>query len=142
MRQNDAGYAIRKVKQLSWVDADNVFLMGLSQGGITAATFHSEHPAARVRARVVEGWTCHAGWEEYRGINAPETEPVLSLVGERDPWFQNAFNHGDCGTLLNSNNGSKSVVYRTGRLRDRHELLEDKSAQQTVLAFLRKHTLN
>lgn len=140
MRQNDAGYAISKAKQLTWVDKQNVFLMGLSQGGIATATFQSKDPAASVTARVVEGWTCHAGWKEYQGINAPITEPVLTLVGEGDPWFQQPFSRGDCGSFLNKSNGSQSVVYRTGRLRNRHELLESKEVQATVLKFLRKHT--
>ncbi len=30
MRQYDAGYAIEKAKALSWVDSNNVFLVGLS----------------------------------------------------------------------------------------------------------------
>jgi hypothetical protein len=140
MRQNDASYAIQMAKRLSWVSSKNVFLMGLSQGGIATATFTPKVPAEAVRARVVEGWTCHAGWKEYRGINAPDTEPVLTLVGEQDPWFQKPVSRGDCGEFLRRNNGSKSVVYRTGRLRSRHELLESKSVQEVVLEFLRKHT--
>lgn len=139
MRQFDAGNAIRKAKQLSWVDADNVFLMGLSQGGITTATFLSDDPAASVNARVVESWTCHAGWDEYRGINAPASEPVLTLVSERDPWFQTPATRGDCAEYLNSDNGSVSVVYRTDPLRTRHELLEADDPQETVLEFLRSH---
>lgn len=139
MRQNDAGYAISQAKKLSWVDSNNVFLMGLSQGGITTATFQSEDATTAVNARVVEGWTCHAGWEEYRGINAPKDEPVLTLVGEKDPWFQRPNSKGDCGEYLNKTNGSRSIVIRKGRLRNRHELLEDKKVQQEVLKFLRKH---
>ena len=42
MRQNDAGNAIEKAKNLAWVDENNMFLMGLSEGGITAATFFSK----------------------------------------------------------------------------------------------------
>ena len=139
MRQNDAGHAIVKAKELRWVDSDNIFLMGLSQGGITTATFKSKDPAAAVNARVVEGWTCHAGWKEYRGINAPVSEPVLTLVAENDPWFQRPFSRGDCGQFLNSNNGSKSVVYQSAPQRNRHELLEFKDVQQTVLKFLHRH---
>ncbi len=139
MRQYDAGYAIVQAKKLNWVDSNNVFLMGLSQGGITTATFHSDDPAASVNARIVEGWTCHAGWKEYRGINAPESEPVLTLVGENDPWFQKRWNRGDCGEYLSRTNGSFSVVYRTGKLRNRHELLESEQVQQLVLKFLKKH---
>ncbi len=139
MRQFDAGFAIENAKNLSWVDAKNVFLMGLSQGGITTATFRSDDPTSAVNARVVEGWTCHAGWEEYRGVNAPEGEPVLTLVGERDPWFQRPATAGDCGSFLNTKNGSRSVVFRQGPLRARHELFETDEVKQTVLKFLRDH---
>ena len=136
MRQYDAGYAIAKAKTLTWVDSSNVFLMGLSQGGITAATFSSTRREHSLRARIVEGWTCHAGWHEYIGINAPESEPVLALVGDKDPWFQSHWNKGSCGRFLSDSNGSRSVVYTEGYLRTRHELLEEKEVQQTVLDFL------
>ena len=81
MRQYDAGYAIEKTKALAWVDPDRVYLVGLSEGGIAAATFQSQSGKASLRARVVEGWTCHAAWDEYRGINAPADEPVLDIAG-------------------------------------------------------------
>ena len=137
MRQNDAGYAIEKAKQLSWVDPDNVFLMGLSQGGVTTATFYSKNSSMSVKARVIEGWTCHAGWHEYKGINAPQNEPVLSVVGYNDPWFQNSWSRGDCGSFM-KNDMSQSVVFKDGRLSTRHELLEDKEVQNIVLKFLKK----
>ena len=139
MRQNDAGYAISKAKTFSWVDKSNVFLMGLSQGGITTATFSSSRPEHSLRARIVEGWTCHAGWTEYAGIKAPESEPVLTLVGDKDPWFRDYWNQGSCGRFLSKSNGSRSVVYSKGRLSARHELLEAREVQQTVLDFLGSH---
>ena len=139
MRQYDAGYAIKMAKTLSWVDSSNVFLMGLSQGGITTATFEFEPSEYSVRARVVEGWTCRTGWTDYSGINAPETEPVLTLLGEKDPWFQNYNNRGSCDLYLNQSNGSRSVVYTEGHLRYRHELLESKAVQKVVLDFLNTH---
>lgn len=139
MRQNDAGYAIDKAKQLPWVDKDNVFLMGHSQGGVTTATFSSTESTMSVNARVIEGWTCHAGWQEYKGINASASEPVLALVGVKDPWFQNRWTRGDCGPYMNKKNGSKSIVYSKGPLSIRHELLEDKNAQKLVLDFLHQN---
>ena len=138
MRQNDAGYAISQAKNLLWVDSENVFLMGLSQGGITTATFSSNDPNQSVKARVIEGWTCHAGWLEYKGINAPANEPVLSLVGKKDPWFQNHWTRGHCGAFMNKKNGSRSVVFDAGNLQYRHELFEDKSVQKIVLEFLQQ----
>ena len=138
MRQNDAGYAIAKAKQLPWVDTNNVFLVGLSQGGITAATFFSKEDIKSVNARVIEGWTCHSGWDEYKGINAPDKEAILSLVGEKDPWFQHNWTRGDCGKFMKNSN-SESVVFKKGYLSTRHELLEDKSVQKIVLDFLKKN---
>lgn len=139
IRQNDAGNTIEKAKQLPWVDEDNVFLMGLSEGGITVATFFSKDKNRSVNARVVEGWTCNAGWEEYEGIRAPKSEPVLTLLGSRDPWFQNSYNNGDCTNFLNKKNGSKSIVYKKGNLSYQHELLENREVQNTVLDYLQQH---
>lgn len=139
MRQNDAGYAISQAKALPWVDDDNIFLMGLSEGGITTATFFSASPEQSVRARIVEGWTCRSGWPEYSGLSAPDNEPVLTLVGSKDPWFQDRWTKGDCTKFVAPSNGSRSVVYSTGYLSTRHELLESKEVQDTVLDFLEQH---
>ncbi len=139
IRQNDAGYAIEQAKKLSWVDEKNVFLMGLSEGGITTATFYSKDKNKSVNARVVEGWTCTSTWDEYRGVRAPKTEPVLTLLGEKDPWFQNPYTNGECTKFLNKNNGSHSIVYRTGNLSYRHELLEDDKVKKSVIHFLQQH---
>lgn len=40
MRQHDAGYAITKAKQLNWVDENNVFLVGHSQGVLPRLPIH------------------------------------------------------------------------------------------------------
>ena len=139
MRQSDAGYAVARVKALPWVDKSNVFLMGLSEGGITTATFSSSLPGHALRARVVEGWTCHSGWAEYRGVNAPESEPVLTLVGAGDPWFQDRWTRGACDPFLDKSNGSRSVVYSKGPLRVRHALMEAPEARRAVLDFLSRN---
>ena len=70
IRQIDAEYAVLRAKKLDWVDENNIFLIGLSEGGITTATYNPENPKANVNARIVEGWTCNAGWPEY----------ILSLI--------------------------------------------------------------
>lgn len=140
MRQYDALNAIRNAKQLDWVDSRNIFLVGFSQGGITSATL-STNIDTTVNARVVEGWTCHAGWNEYRGINAPVSEPVLALVADQDPWFQDSWTRGSCGRYMNSENGSRSMVYSTGSLKAEHSLLDDPDVQNKVLEFLHTHMI-
>ncbi len=140
MRQYDALNAIKNAKQLDWVDSKNIFLVGFSEGGITSATVSTDFDSG-VNARVIEGWTCHAGWNEYRGINAPSSEAVLALVADQDPWFQDSWTRGSCGTYMNSENGSRSVVYNTGPLMSNHSLLDDSDVQNMVLEFLKAHMI-
>ena len=138
MRQYDALNAIKNAKQLDWVDSKNIFLVGFSEGGITSATVSTGSDSG-VNARVIEGWTCHAEWSEYRGINTSSSEPVLALVADQDPWFQDSWARGSCGRYMNSENGSRSIVYRTGSLMSKHSLLDDSDVQNRVLEFLHTH---
>ena len=137
MRKYDAGYAIERVKALPFVDPDWVVLMGLSQGGWTTSTFRPRNARQRVAARVAEGITCHAGWKEYVGITARRDEPVLTLVGVGDPWYQNKWTRGTCTKYINRANGSRSVVYDSGRLATVHELLDHRQPRAEVLEFLK-----
>ena len=107
----------------------------LSQGGITTATL--EETGRPVNARVIEGWGCHAGWSEYKGLNAAPGQPVLSLVAARDPWFRADYLQGDCGAFVADpeSSGSRSVVFDSSR----HELLELSEARHIVKAFLARH---
>ena len=138
MRQYDALNAIKNAKQLDWVDSRNIFLVGFSEGGITSATVSTDFDSG-VNARVIEGWTCHAEWSEYRGISVSSSEPVLALVADQDPWFQDSWARGSCGRYMNSENGSRSIVYRTGSLMSKHSLLDDSDVQNRVLEFLHTH---
>lgn len=139
MRQQDALHAIKKAKKLPWVDANNVFLVGFSEGAITAATVYAKEPEVAVNARVVEGWTCHAGWHEYQGIKAPKSEPVLALVGKLDPWFQSMELRGDCGSYLSSANGSRSIVFSKAPLASQHHLFGYAQVRTLVIDFLHNH---
>lgn len=135
-RQAEANQAVRKARLLAWVDADNIFLWGFSEGGTTAATVTGEP----VNARIVEGWTCHAGWGEYRGLRAPDAEPVLALLGDEDPWFHPAYLRGDCGAFMEGRSNSESIVYeRPNFLATKHHLSWHPEVQQLILDFLDEH---
>lgn len=140
LRRIDAGHAIDRAKELPFVDGDNMLLAGLSEGGLTTATFFSMNKERSVKARIIEGWLCHTHWSEYAGINAPASEPVLALLGVNDPWFLGWYDPPrDCGSYINKENGSRSIVYRTGPVSYKHELLDSRVVQEDVLMFLRKH---
>ena len=141
LRQNDAAFAIQQVRKLPFVDQDRIILMGLSQGGVTAATYKSRSPKTDVTHRIIEGWTCNAGWPEYDGLKAGRSEPVLSLVGANDPWYQTKWVRGHCGTEMRRSNGSVSVVFKSGKLARTHELLEHRPAQKALREFLQTHRL-
>ena len=66
------------------------------------------------------------------------TEPVLSLVGDKDPWFRNPVLQGDCGDFM-LNDASQSVVFKSGSLRYAHETLERPEVKRIVRTFLVKH---
>ena len=139
IRQIDAENAVLMAKKLSWVDKNNIFLFGLSEGGITVATYNPQNLKAKVNARVIEGWTCNAGWPEYIGVNTPDNEPVLSMVAKNDPWFQLDILRGHCGQFINNNPYSKSIVIDDGsQLSKSHGLMHDMKIKRTVLNFLKK----
>ncbi len=113
--------------------------MGLSQGGVTTATLKEE--GRPVNARIIEGWGCHAGWTEYKGLNAAPGQPVLALVAANDPWFRADYLQGDCGAFMDDADasGSRSVVFREGPLQYKHALLESADVQAIVRDFLARH---
>lgn len=135
-RQAEANLAIGQARRLAWVDPGNIFLWGFSEGGITTATVTGEP----VNARIIEGWTCHSGWEEYRGLDAPPNEPVLALLGDEDPWFRAPYFRGDCGAFMEGRPSSTSIVYRRPDfLATKHHLSWHPDVQRLILEFLAGH---
>ncbi len=104
-RQDELRYALLRLRSFPSLASAPIAVVGHSEGAIAVAT--AKLPP--VAARVVEGWTCHAAWPEYRGLAAPAEEPVLSLVGENDPWFDQPDLHGDCGEWMDSNDREPSL---------------------------------
>ena len=135
-RQAELRHAITRLRALPATRDLPIALMGHSEGGITVATIE----APEVALRVIEGWTCHAGWPEYRGLNAPADQPVLALVGGLDPWFRAPVLRGDCGAFMPADAPMRSVVYRPpNHLARKHWLSFDTTVQATVLEFLSAH---
>ena len=72
-RLAEAGHAHEAAKNLAWVDKANIFMMGFSEGGITAA----QYDRGGLAGRIILGWTCNAGWPEYNGILAQRMNQSL-----------------------------------------------------------------
>jgi len=133
-RQAEVDHAMAQLGALPGFDGTAVVLAGHSEGATTTATYSGYD----FDARVIEGWTCNAGWPEYIGLNAPKAEPVLSLVGKRDPWFRLPILRGDCGEFMDGND--RSVVFgRDDPLYKQHWLSKEPHVQQIILDFLDEH---
>ena len=132
----EANYAIRGARMLDWIDPGRVILMGMSEGGIATAKFNGEP----VSARIIEGATCHMGWLDWDGLDAPESEPVLSLLGRGDPWQRGTSGYGkDCGYRMSKSNGSKGIVVTEGYHANKHAVLMDPDVQLAVKNFVKTH---
>jgi hypothetical protein len=135
-RDAEIGFAFDKLRRMDGLSAAPVVLMGHSEGAIAVAT-NADLPVA---GRIVEGWTCHAGWHEYRGLNAPAGQPVLAIVGENDPWFRLPALNGDCSAFMQGGS-SRSIVYRAPNyLSDKHWLSSDSDVRRDILSFIQDIT--
>ncbi len=132
-RQAEINYAIQKLYEDGWADTENLFLVGVSEGGLAVAHYRGD----MIRARVITQWTCH-GSTLVRGINAPEETPILSVVRGDDPWYNGKGSEqaGDCGRFYGNRPGSESIVLRNG---SKHIVIKDDDVVARIVTFLKQN---
>jgi dienelactone hydrolase len=133
-RSAELTYALERLPDLPWVDLDNLFLIGASEGAVTAALFRGDV----FNARVIAQWTC-TGAPLVAGIGAPRRTPVLAIVREDDPYYAAANTpgqQGHCGFYLTDRANSQSIVVRAGAGDTAHDILSDSGVVATILGFL------
>lgn len=75
-RHEELERALVGLKSFSWVDWNNIFLFGHSQGSNAVASY----PGNAFKGRIMSGTRCAIG---YKG---PAEEPALAVYSENDPW--------------------------------------------------------
>ncbi len=133
-RLAEISYALDQLKDKPWVDWDNLFLMGGSEGGVAAALYRGDE----FRARVVFQWTCH-GAALVRGLAEPDRTPILAIVNQGDPWYQpdkTSNQTGDCGDFLQRRPGSSSLVLQRQGV---HNVLDLPSVRRAIQIFLEQN---
>jgi hypothetical protein len=105
-RLAEANYAHQAANNLPWVDKRTIFMMGFSEGGITAAKYQR----GGLAGRIILGWTCNSAWPEYSGISGPRDEPILAVVASNDPWYSRPSTSGHCGSWMLLRRNAESVV--------------------------------
>ncbi len=100
-------YAVQRLQEFSWIDRNNLFLIGSGIGGMVAAHYQG----ADFAGHVIEGWGCRGPNPVFNGIWAPKDVRIFSTVSRNDPWFQKNPGFGvDCARFLKDRPGSVSVV--------------------------------
>lgn len=130
-RLAEISYALDRLKDEPWVDRDNLFLIGGSEGGVAAALYRGDEFAARI----IFQWTCH-GAPLVRGLAGSDNTPVLAVVNKGDPWYQpnkTANQSGDCGDFIRLRPGSKSIVLQRQGV---HNVLDLPDVRSEIQKFL------
>jgi hypothetical protein len=131
MRLAEARHAHELAKTLTWVDKQNIFMMGQSEGGITTARY----ARGGLAGKIIMGWTCHAGWPEYAGIAGPKDEPIISFVASKESWLIGKNRSGDCGSFMKFRPNSESIVVDVST--PTHWVGYDPEVQEKILQFLK-----
>jgi len=134
-RLEEIEYALRQVRQLSWVNQSRIFVMGFSEGGMAVANYRGDGLAGLV----ITGWHCQ-GSPPNIGIMSDATVPVLTILGAEDPWY--AAKHGEhCGQVFSGRPDATSLVLPgNGHAIVNSTILENaERARKAILAFLESH---
>jgi dienelactone hydrolase len=86
LRRAELVHALDRVARLPWVDKDNIFLVGHSQGGGMVLGYAGE---VRIKGRVSLNGACYSRFPRagITGNGLRPDEAVLVFDSGRDPWF-------------------------------------------------------
>ena len=84
VRVAEIDYNYRKLKQNSFINKKNIFLMGNSEGGLAAAIFKSN----KFRGRIVTAFSCESSYfyKNFK-LGSKKSEPFLNIIGTDDEFF-------------------------------------------------------
>ena len=131
-------YALETISNLSWIDFDNLFLIGVSEGAVAAALFRGDV----FNARIIAQWTC-SGAPLLEGIAAPQRVPILAIVKERDPYYDSLNTlgqDGNCETYFEGRFDSKSIVIPYKKNEPHHDVFLTEGVLDIIVDFLERHS--
>lgn len=126
MRQEEIHQAAYRVRRIRWVDRNNLFLMGHSQGGTAVASYEGDE----FGAHVISGSTCG------RGVRLPRDTPALAFYSKDDPWRRGR-PADRCLRRARARGVNMEFHLFEGRA---HNLSRDERARRLILDFLKRHS--
>ncbi len=127
MRTAELAFALEQVRQLPWVDQNNLFGWGHSEGGYTMAAY----PGAVFKSRIITGTGC--AW----GFNAEE--PTLAVISQEDAYVARHHLEDTQPTTcdeMSFNAPNLTYVEIPGFV---HNAVQTKEGKQAFVRFIRRH---
>lgn len=117
IRQAEITQAAAALVGDSFVDTDEMYLMGVSEGAVAAARYHG----GEFKGRMVLSWSCEPGYfTDLPKVGAGSSDPFLNIVGFRDfyygkdaPYSTGYNNSGNCANHLSlaGFTNAKVIIY-------------------------------
>ncbi len=84
IRLAEISYNIIQLKKLKYIDFNNMFLMGNSEGGLAAAIYKSKE----FRGRIITAFSCESSYfyTNFK-LGSKKDEPFLNIIGTHDQFF-------------------------------------------------------
>lgn len=84
VRLAEIQYSLKRLKKLPFVDQNNLFLMGNSEGGLAAAIYRSR----AFKGRIITAFSCESSYFYTRfKLGTKKDEPFLNIIGTHDQFF-------------------------------------------------------
>lgn len=126
-RTAELAHALERVRALPWVDQDNLFGWGHSEGGYTIAAY----PGAVFNARIITGTGCAWGFRAK--------EPALAVISRDDPYVaRHHLQYTRPSTCLKISGNAPNLTY-VELPGDRHNAAQDPVGTRAVIEFLLAH---
>ena len=127
-------YNIAQLKKFNFLDLENIFLMGSSEGALAAA----KYKGTEFKGRIVAAYACENGYysRDFK-IGAKKRDPFLNIIGTHDEYFSSLSTHdkdntGHCANALLEFKNAKVVLLP----KTKHNVIENPYTIPEVISFL------
>lgn len=137
VRIAEIDYNHKKLRKLDFVDNNNIFLMGNSEGGLAVAIYK----ASSFKGRIVTAFSCESSYfyKNFK-LGSKKDKPFLNIIGTHDEFFAK-------GTTLNErykvkgNGIEKLKNYENAKVvilpKAKHDLTSNIYVKDEILTFLK-----
>jgi len=129
-RQEEIDFAVTQLHALPWVG--RVYAIGFSEGAMAVASY----PGDDLAGLIILGWHCQ-GNPPFDGIKARPNLPVLSVIGDQDPWYRARADY-HCGDLFEGRSNARSVIlpHNGHAIINSPDVANAEAARKAILEFL------